>query len=86
MEVSDSVNNANSAVSTFPSVKAARRINRGHLKEEQVMHILYRRYGSVTDFDQVIASFAKISRATGVPVATAVKAVARFHKNGNTFK
>ena len=75
-----------SAHSRLLGVKVTRRINRGHLNEEQVMHLVLRRYGSTTDFSQVVSSYAAISRATGVPLATLYVAIRKFHKNGDGFR
>ena len=50
-----------------------------------MLHLLLRRYGSTFDFSQVQQSFGSISKSTHIPVATIVRAVNRFHQNGNSF-
>ena len=47
-------------------IPLVRRVKRPRLSEKQVMHVLLRRYGSLTDFSNVIATYASISRATGI--------------------
>ena len=50
-----------------------------------MLHLLLRRYGSTTDFSQIQQSLSQISRSTHIPVATILRAVRRFHQNGNSF-
>lgn len=55
------------------------------LTERQVMHIIARRYGSLTDYSAVIARVCDISKATGIAWSTVNRAIKRFHKNGDQF-
>ena len=44
-----------------------------------------RRYGSLTDFSEPIATYAAISRATGVKYQTVKDCIERYHFNGNSY-
>ena len=60
-------------------------IRRPKLGEKEVKNLLARRYGSLTDFSQVVARWCDIARATGVHQTTCRKAVNLYHKKGNRF-
>lgn len=60
-------------------------IRRPRLTEPQVKLFLWLRYGSLTDFNRVQASFADIARRTGVHITTVHSNIKRWHANGNKF-
>ena len=71
--------------STHSQKKVVKRIKRKRLTEAQVKHLLLRRYGSVTDFSQPIATISMISRATGLHYQTIKDVIQRYHRNGNSY-
>ena len=50
-----------------------------------VLHLLARRYGSITDFSRVAMRWCDIARVTGVHKWTVQKAIQRYHEKGNRY-
>ena len=65
--------------------RGTRRISRGKLSKNTVLSLLFRRYGSVTDFRHVVARYAAISRETGISEQTIYSAIKRYHLKGNKY-
>ena len=63
----------------------AKRIRRQRLTERQTRLLLLHRYGSITDFSKVIASFSVVAKATGIASPTIHRAIHRYHRNGDCF-
>ena len=60
-------------------------VRRQRLTEKMVKNLLARRYGSLTDFSQVVRRWCDISRATGMNPNTIKKAICTYHNRGNRF-
>ena len=61
-------------------------IDRGNLKEKHVKLLVLHRYGSLENFDKIIASYGDISLKTRVNKCTVRNVIERYHANGNQFK
>ena len=65
--------------------KLTKYIRRPRLSKAQVQHLIARRYGSLHDFSQVVATYATISRATGIHQDTVRTAILLYHQKGNRY-
>ena len=72
-----------SAASTAPII--LKRLRRPTLSKAVVLHLVARRYGSITDFSQIVARLCDMSRATGIHEDTIRKVISRYHANGNRY-
>ena len=75
--------NYNSSQSKVPLIKGC--IRRNRLSKAQVLHLVFRRYGSLDDFSKPIKRWCDIARATGVNDDTVRTAVLLYHRKGNRY-
>ena len=62
-----------------------KQIHRARLSKAEVLDLIRRRYGSLTDFSHARASYSAISRATGMLHETVRSAILLFHKKGDRY-
>ena len=60
-------------------------VRRQRLNEKMIKTLLARRYGSLTDFSQVVTRWCDISRSTGVHPNTIRGVIRTYHERGNRF-
>ena len=61
------------------------RISRPRISKKQLRVLLIHRYGSDSDFSSIKATYASISRSTGVHSMTIRGVIMRYHELGNRY-
>ena len=51
-----------------------------------MLFLVAERYGSTTDFSQVIQSYGQISRHNSIAASTIHEVIEKFHRNGNRYR
>ena len=63
-----------------------RKLRRKTLTKSEVLYLVEERYGSTTDFSQVIQSYGQISRHNSIAASTIHEVIVKFHRNGNRYR